>query len=849
MKILLVNPSCLDESGRDLYSAHLLGPLCTAQPQKRMTLGIPLALPTLAAHTPPEHSVRIVDEEIEDINFEEPVDLIGLTAMTFKAKRAYEIAKEFRKRGVTVVMGGIHATMCPDQVFQHVDSVVVGEAEELWPEILADAVSGRLKRRYNAENLPDLRMSRIPRYDLVKNRHYLYAYLQTTRGCPFDCNFCTVTKLSGRTVRKKSPEQVIAEVDALLKLNPLRRFNVVDRLTGGKKRFVGTIAFIDDNFAIDRNHALAVSSALQRYQEDNGIVFAWYTQVNYMVGFDDELLMAMERASCQHLFIGFENLDPATLRSMNKRMNDPEKYGEAIRNIHRHHIRVVFSTIIGDDNTSRQSARRLESFIDKNHVFHVLINILTPYPGTALSEEMNKEDRIITREPELYNIRNVVFRPKGMSSAELEDIYLSLCSSIFRYDAMYRRGMSLLGLTDRFYLPPIDRIAAFMGFTYTCLYFALCRRLRCTIVMRLLLAAPRLLLFHGSIFAIELLVSSADYDDFLNSEILRFGKAGNMEGQRTKGVDRLIEQTLRDFSVSYPKDKAAGSYRGFYITGSHLAARGINVPQENVGRPILLLGGTSIPISDRKEFIEFILEAGYEVASIENPMGGPFDMHIKPVSERPASLRNFIEHLKQDASVQSIDIVAQSYSAFEVIRVLLLDVSCRSFVKSIIFINPPGLNENTGFFKHIFRFLLHHLFIGYARTAGDFLGFNIAPLNEGYNKKREYAKREFHGISTWTFKTFMNIVRSLREVYDIVTFRIKEPLRILKNEYNCDINVFLQSEDQVVPAHISRAQLKDVLPEHNVRLVPGGHNDLFFHHWQRKAFLDFLEEIRKRQRS
>ena len=147
MKLLFVNPSCRHDSGRDLYSAHITGPLFTMQPNTRMTLGIPLALPTLAACTPAGFDLKIRDDEIEDIDFDQPVDIVAITAMTFKAKRAYEIAREFRARGARVIMGGIHASMCPDEVSEHVDCVVVGEADIIWPGILADAVAGQLKKR------------------------------------------------------------------------------------------------------------------------------------------------------------------------------------------------------------------------------------------------------------------------------------------------------------------------------------------------------------------------------------------------------------------------------------------------------------------------------------------------------------------------------------------------------------------------------------------------------------------------------------------------------------------------------------------------------------------------------
>lgn len=518
MKILLINPSCLAEAGRDLYSAQLLGPLFTFQPNTRMALGVPLALPTLAANTPVEHHVKIVDEEIEEINFDEYADIVGITAMTFKATRAYEIAKEFRARGVKVVMGGIHASMCPDEVSRHVDCVVIGEAEKLWPKLLIDVAEGKLKGRYKATEFPDLKESGVPRYDLVKNRQYLYSYLQTTRGCPFNCSFCTVTKFNGRAIRKKKPEQVINEVDALLKLKPNREFNVFSKAAGKVRRFAGTIAFIDDNFAIDRDHALSVCRAFQRYQEEHDIAIAWYTQVNFTVGFDEELLTEMANSNCQHLFIGFESLDQATLKLMRKKMNTPEKYAESIRNIHEHGIRVVYSTIIGDDNTSIKSVNQLIEFIRENNVFHVLLNILTPYPGTELFDNMKTENRILTLDPHLYNVRNVVFKPKGMSQPQLQALYAKACGRLFRFKSVYMRGKPMIGLSKQLNLQFFDRIAAWIGLSYTALSLTWKGRLRLSTTIRILMLAPFLILKNGNIFSIELLSASADYDDFACSE-------------------------------------------------------------------------------------------------------------------------------------------------------------------------------------------------------------------------------------------------------------------------------------------------------------------------------------------
>ncbi len=660
--------------------------------------------------------------------------------------------------------------------------------------------------------------------------------------------------MAGHIVRKKTVEQVIAEVDTVLSLNTVRPITVIDKVSDQKKKLIGSIAFIDDNFAIDRKHALSVCDALCRYQEERGIAFTWYTQVNYMVGFDEELLRAMESANCQHLFIGFENLDPEALRSMNKKMNDPERYEEAIANIHRHHIRVVFSTIIGDDHTSARSAALLESFVKRNHLVHVLLNILTPYPGTELAAEMERDGRILTKEPQLYNIRNVVFTPRRLSVTQLVDIYLSLCNSIFSYTSVFERGKGLVAPMSRFKLPLLLRVPVLFTFVYICLVFALRRKLRWRVAARMLLSAPRLLLLNGSLYALELLIASADYDDFLQSESRRIGTLK----ERREPLKALVESKIEHYTQPSRqiRDKKTGwrerttSFRAFYITRDHLASLGIGVAPEDVGRPVLLLGGTSIPISDRMQFIQHLLADGYEVASIENPIGSPLDLYANPAVDRITALRYFIEHLAKDRGVTTLDIVGQSYSAFETVRVLMADPSLCGLVRSIILINPPGLNEKITFVRHVTRFLTRHLTQGYLKSLVMLLGLPSAPPKGGTRReKRVHARKEAQGISIWMAKTLINLVRTFREVQDIVTFRIKEPIRNLQNQHGCDINIFLQSGDQVVSAPITEAALKDILPPGHIRIAPGGHNDLFFQEWQRDEFVTFLKEIRSRRYS
>jgi radical SAM superfamily enzyme YgiQ (UPF0313 family) len=839
MKILLINPSCVDNEGRDLYSAHLLGPLFTLQPTKRMTLGLPLALPTLAALTPAHHDVRIIDEEIEEIDFSTPADLVGITAMTFKATRAYEIAKKFRSRNVTVVIGGIHASMTPEDVAPHADAVVVGEAESLWPNLLADFETGELKPEYRAADYPDLSLSPVPRYDLVKNRSYIYSYLQTTRGCPYSCDFCTVTEMSGRKLRRKSVDQVIVEVDHVLKQSPLRPFRIYDKKNGRIRRLVAAIAFIDDNFAVNREHALNICRALRDYQDRHDLLFIWYTQVNFDIGFDVELLKEMAESGCRHLFIGFENLDPDVLQSINKDMNDPGKYREAIINIEQAGMQVVYSTIF-DEHASKEGADQLVKFVEEQDVFHVLLNILTPYPGTKLRKTLEKDGRILLQEPHRYNIRNVVYRPKTMSTVDLETIYMHLCRELYRFDKVYARALSLSNHGDRFIFPSFERLLIPLLLIFSGVLLVLQRRLKIRSFLHLSKRIGKDILLDGSLLSFEVLLASCDYHEFLDSEMARMGKSG---GGRKSGLAlTLTRQALQTNPLTDPGLRNQAHYLSFLVTSQALEEYGIEVPEKNVGRPLLILGGTSLSLDDRNDFLGHLLCSGFEVAGIQNPLGGVSHITIDPVKERPAALNNFLLILKKSGQSKGVDIIAQSYSAFETVRVLSENPEFSTFVKSIVLINPPGFDPDNNVPKHVLRFL-GHVLSGYTENLTCLLNGKIKAPAPEKNEGRHFSRREIKGLSFWIAQTFANPVRTIKEIKDITGFRIEKPLKTLIKQ-GIPIFLFLQRDDKIVLAEQTEKEAIKILPKENIKVVPGGHNDLFFQPWQREEFCRFLNQIR-----
>jgi len=252
----------------------------------------------------------------------------------------------------------------------------------------------------------------------------------------------------------------------------------------------------------------------------------------------------------------------------------------------------------------------------------------------------------------------------------------------------------------------------------------------------------------------------------------------------------------------------------------------------------LLLAGTSIPIPDRASLMKFFLTSGMEVATIGNAMGTFWDTSINPKKERLDSLRDFLGHLQGAAGVTGVDVVAQSYSAFEIIRLLMEDPEkYRSFVKSVTLINPPGLNDNIRLVSHCHRFVYHHVLRGLTKS--------FSTVDNPH--EQEHTKNEVAGITNWAYKTLKNPVRTIKEVLDIIDFKIKEPLKVLVSEYDYDFNVFLQAGDQVVPYQTSLDAVKSILPEANIRVAEGGHNDVFIQEWRRDELLGYLQSIRHRR--
>jgi radical SAM superfamily enzyme YgiQ (UPF0313 family) len=373
-----------------------------------------LSVTTLAALTPPDVEITIQDENVQDISFE-GFDLAAISIMTPLAVRGYEIADRFREHGVKVIMGGFHATWMPDEAGLHADSVMTGEADSVWQTVIRDARAGSLRRRYRPSINSDLHGLPPARRDLLNKDGYFFTNtIQTTRGCPFDCDFCSVTAFYGNTYRCRPLEDIEKELDAI---------------SGG----ANFIFFVDDNITGNPGHAKKLFELLKRYR------YKWLSQTSITFAENPELLKLAQESGCCGMFIGFETLTQEGLNNLNKRFNRAEKYADAIRRIQDHGIGIQGSFIFGYDWDTKASFETVVDFTEKTRLDSSLFTILTPYPGTKVFKRMMEEGRLLTTDWSKYDMAHVVFRPKNMTPEELQEGYLEANRRFYSWGSMLKR--------------------------------------------------------------------------------------------------------------------------------------------------------------------------------------------------------------------------------------------------------------------------------------------------------------------------------------------------------------------------------------------------------------------------
>jgi radical SAM superfamily enzyme YgiQ (UPF0313 family) len=356
----------------------------------------PLTLTTLAALIPHElgADLQLFDEGIDDVPLDLDVDLVGLTVITGTAMRAYQLTDHFRKRGITVVLGGPHVTLIPDDAGPHADAVVVGYAEDSWPQLLRDFKHGHLQPRY--DQAPDLSLADrpFPRRDLLPSHRYLTNNVfEATRGCIHNCDFCVVPTAWGRKPYQKPVEQIIADI----------------RQHGASK-----LIFVDLNLIADRDYALRLFTALIPLRVQ------WYGLSTVLLADDAELLKLAERSGCKGLLMGLESISPQNLRQSHKGFNSPERFARLVERLHEHGIALQGCFVFGLDHDEPDVFLKTAEFAVQVKIDLPRFAIVTPFPNTALHKRLEAEGRILTRNWELYDGQHVVFQPTRLSVEELQ---------------------------------------------------------------------------------------------------------------------------------------------------------------------------------------------------------------------------------------------------------------------------------------------------------------------------------------------------------------------------------------------------------------------------------------------
>jgi radical SAM superfamily enzyme YgiQ (UPF0313 family) len=408
----------------------LINPALTQSGRKRLSVaGLatmePLGLAYVAALTPPDWEIRIADEVVEEIPLAQDFQpaLVGITSLTPTAPRAYEIAARFRARGVPVVMGGMHATLCPNEAGRYVDVVARGEAEGVWPQIIADFENRTLKSRYEGstaglKNLP------LPRRDLYRHR-YRVALVSASRGCPYRCEFCAIWKFEAGRFRARPVEDVLAELPHVPR--------------------APVTLFTDDNIMADRDPALALFRGMATCTPSVRRRHA--VQASLDIADDDELLSALKASGCFAVLIGLESVSEATLRTMRKGVNlrvGVDHYRDKIARLHSHGLMVAATFIFGSDGDGPDAFERTANFVLEAGVDLAHFGLLIPTPGTDVFDRLARQGRLLLSDLPadyaLLDLTRATFSPEAMSARQAEDGLTAATQSIARWPVALRRA-------------------------------------------------------------------------------------------------------------------------------------------------------------------------------------------------------------------------------------------------------------------------------------------------------------------------------------------------------------------------------------------------------------------------
>ena len=414
MKLTLVHPAIGRRIGQRYIRTWQMEPL-------------PPAL--IAALTPRDVDIRFYDDRMETIPFDEPTDVVAMSVETYTAKRAYQIASEFRRRGVPVVMGGFHATLCPEEVARYAESVVVGEAEQLWPAVIDDYRHGTPKRLYHQQGRPPLCGSTPDRRIFQGKRYLPIGLIEAGRGCHFRCEFCAVQTVFGAKQTRRPLNEILAEVAALKHTRRL-------------------IFFVDDNITSNLAEAKAFLRALIPLR------VRWVSQASINAAHDEEFLDLLSRSGCQGVLIGFESLNAAALAAMNKRFNMMGGgYAKALENLRRFGIRLYATFIFGYDVDTPACFDETVEFALENDFYITAFNHLTPFPGTALYRRLEAEGRLLFPAwwlDDRYTYNMVPFQPGGMTPEDVEYGCVNARRRFYSWPSILKRSVAPVNRSNLF---------------------------------------------------------------------------------------------------------------------------------------------------------------------------------------------------------------------------------------------------------------------------------------------------------------------------------------------------------------------------------------------------------------
>ena len=407
LRLLIIHPCVGRRIGQTNYiKTWSMQPLPAAQIAA-------LARKTLGRHV----HILFVDDRFERIDEEVDVDLVCLSVETYTARRAYQIAGAFRRVKIPVVMGGFHATLCPEEVLRYADAVVSGEAEENFPLLLEDFLSGRMRRHYRAEGRPGLRVR--PDRSIFAGKRYLpVGLVEYSRGCRFTCDFCAITAAFQASHRHAPVAQVLEEID---------------EIWTGK----GMVFFVDDNFASDPDKALELCAALK------GKGVRWVSQASNTAAWTPGLLDAMRESGCLGVLIGLESLDERTLVGMHKRFNTLRGgHVQTLARFREAGLRVYGTFIFGNDHDTPEVFEETVDFAIDQGLFIAAFNHITPFPGTPLYQRLREENRLVYDAwwlDETYRYNEIPFTPRGMSRERLETGCLHARRRFYGWSSIARR--------------------------------------------------------------------------------------------------------------------------------------------------------------------------------------------------------------------------------------------------------------------------------------------------------------------------------------------------------------------------------------------------------------------------